>query len=313
MRILVTGADGFVGRGLCDLLQREGCEVVRVVRTQRDHGSVAVGDIAAVRDWSACLRGVSAIVHVAARAHVLRETSAQPLEDFRKTNVVATVRLAEAAAAEGVRRFVFLSSIGVNGSESGARAFSETDVPLPSDDYAISKWEAEQALIELGARTGMQVARVRPPLVIGAGAKGNLLRLMRLVERGLPLPLGAIRNARSFVALEDLCDLLFACARAPQAANELFLAADIEELSTPQLLKEIAAGLGRSLPLVPIPGPALRFLARVAGLQFQFNRMTSSLRVDASKARRVLAWQPRVGLHAAIGSMAAAYLRERRG
>lgn len=313
MRILVTGADGFVGRRLCDLLQTESCDVVRVVRTARDAGSVAVGDIAAVRNWTTLLQGVSAIVHVAARAHVLRETSAQPLDEFRRTNVAATVQLAEAAAAADVRRFVFLSSIGVNGTESGARAFLETDLPVPSEPYAVSKWEAEQALLDIGARTGMQVVRVRPPLVIGAGAKGNLLRLMRLVERGLPLPLGAIRNARSFVALADLCDLLSSCIRAERAADELFLAADAEELSTPQLMKEIAAGLGRKLRLVPVPGPALRLVARMTGLQSQLNRMAGSLRVDASKARRVLGWQPRVGLHSAIGSMAAAYLRERRG
>jgi nucleoside-diphosphate-sugar epimerase len=223
------------------------------------------------------------------------------------------VRLAESAAAAGVRRFLFLSSIGVNGSESGAHLFSEADVPAPTDPYAISKWEAEQALLDIAARTRLQIVRIRPPLVIGAQAKGNLLRLMRLVERGLPLPFGAIHNARSFVAVEDLCDLLWACCRAENVAGELFLAADPEELSTPQLMREIGAAFGSDPWLVPVPEPVLRFVARAAGLQPQINRLISSLRVDASKARRMLGWQPRVGLHAAIGSMARAYLRERRG
>lgn len=309
-RILVTGADGFIGRALSGLLIRQGHDLVRVVRSPGDAAAVAVGDIADQPDWTQILAGVTVVVHLAARAHITAETSKDPLNEFRRVNVAATVGLARAAASAAVRRFVFLSSIGVNGNDSQDRAFCEADLPNPSEPYAISKWEAEQALQEIGGTTGMQITRVRPPLIVGPGAKGNLRRLMRLVDSGLPLPLGAIRNSRSFVALEDLCELISSCVSHDRAADDLFLASGAEEVSTPELLRAIGAGLGRAVHLVPVPLAALRLAARSCGLQSQLDRIASSLRVNACKARTVLGWQPRSGLHTAIESMTAAYLHE---
>lgn len=312
MKILVTGADGFVGRLLAAQLRAAGHSVTRVVRTAGAGDAVAVGDISHFESWPGLLSGMDAVVHLAARAHVLRETASEPLAEFRRVNVGATVRLASAAAAAGVRRFVFLSSIGVNGIATTAGAFSESDPPNPSEPYAVSKWEAECALLELAAGTGMEITRVRPPLVVGAGVKGNLRRLLRLVDSGIPLPLGAIRNQRSFIALDDLCALLASCVAHPRAGNELFLAANLKELSTPELLRALAEGLGRAARLVPVPTRMLQLGAGVFGWGPEVRRMIFSLRVDAARARAILGWSEQSGLDQGIRTMTAHYLRERR-
>lgn len=311
-RILVTGANGFVGRSLVPRLRTLGISVTCAVRSTRGNDEIAVGDIAEFASWPSVLAGTDVVVHLAARAHVLRETASEPLAEFRRVNVCATARLARAAVATGVRRFVFLSSIGVNGIPTTVGAFSESDPPNPSEPYAVSKWEAERALLELAAGTGMQITRVRPPLIVGAGVKGNLHRLLKLVDSGIPLPLGAIRNRRSFIALDDLCALLASCVVHPRAGNELFLAANLKELSTPELLRAMAEGLGRTLRLVPIPAPMLQLGAGVCGFGSEIRRMISSLRIDATRARTVLGWNEVVGLDQSIRTMTAHYLRERR-
>jgi UDP-glucose 4-epimerase len=268
---------------------------------------VAIGDIAHFSQWAPLLKGVDAVVHLAARAHVTSHVD--DYAAFRRTNVDATVCLAQAAAVAGVRRFVFLSSIGVNGNRTVETAFTEADVAAPIEPYAKSKWDAEQRLLEIAASGGLDVVRVRPPLVIGPGVKGNLLRLLKMVDLGLPLPLGGIQNQRSFVALDDLCDLLVLCIEHPGARGELFLAADDDAVSTSELLRRIATGLGRRSMLFTPPAWALSGLARVAGLGAELHRLTWSLRVDASHARETLGWKPAAGIDSGIRTMARAYLQ----
>jgi nucleoside-diphosphate-sugar epimerase len=308
MRVLVTGADGFIGRSLSTRLAASGHDVVQVVRSPGDAAHAAIGDLAQFSDWPPLLEGVDVVVHLAARAHVTSESALDPLTVFRRVNVAPTVRLAQAAASVGVRRFVFVSSIGVNGAATSAsRAFVEGDSPNPTDAYAVSKWEAEQGLLETAARTRLQVTRVRPVLVVGAGAKGNLQRLMRLANLGLPLPLGSIRNRRHFVSLEDLCDLLVLCATKPEAADQLFLAAADDAISTPDLIAAIATALGRGTSVFPLPLPIVRVVAGLTGMRRELERMTWSLLVDSTHARQLLGWVPRIALQRAIIAMVRAY------
>lgn len=281
-----------------------------VVRAQPKDGAIEVGDIATYEGWPSLLTDVDAIVHLAARAHVLRETAPDPLAEFRRVNTAAVTGLATAAAAVGVGRFVFLSSIGVNGVRTQDHAFSESDEPNPTEPYAISKWEAEQGLMEIGARTRMGITRVRSPLIVGPGAKGNLRRLMKLVHSGIPLPFGAVRNRRSFIALHDLCELLVLCVVNQRAGGELFLVADDEDISTPELLRKMAKSLGHASRVFPMPLPVLRLAVRVAGAEAEFERMASSLQVNGRHAREVLGWKASVGIHEGIRSMARAYLAE---
>jgi nucleoside-diphosphate-sugar epimerase len=289
-------------------LQAAGCAVTRVMRAGGDREAVRVGDLANFNDWPNLLRNIDSVVHCAARAHVLDERAADPLTEFRRINVTATLRLADAAAAAGVRKFVFLSSIGVNGVCTGDRPFAESDPPNPTEPYAISKWEAELALVELSRRSEMLITRVRPPLIVGPAAKGNLLRLLKLVDRRVPLPLGAVRNSRSFVVLDDLCELLWLCLTQDAAANELFLAANAEEISTPAMIRVLAAGLGYEIRLIPVPVPLLRTAAGLFGAKAPLDRLIGSLRVNGKHAQERLDWQPRTSLSAAFRSMARAYL-----
>jgi nucleoside-diphosphate-sugar epimerase len=306
-RVLVTGADGFVGQVLIRRLGAADFSVTGTVRRCAGESTIAIGDLADFQHWPAVLDGVDVVVHLAARAHVLSELSSDPLSEYRRVNAAATLQLARAAAVAGVRRFVFVSSIGVNGVSSASRAFVESDVPDPVEPYAISKWEAERGIIEIGADTGLEIVRVRPPLIIGPGVKGNLRRLIELVDRGLPLPFGAIANRRSYIALDDLCDLLTLCIVNERAVNELFLAADPEQLSTTELMRRIARALDRRSLLIPIPLRGLRMMARLVGRQQLVERMTASLRVNADRARTMLGWIPRAGISAGIAAMTQAY------
>jgi nucleoside-diphosphate-sugar epimerase len=310
--VLVTGADGFVGGALCKRLSSSGRTVRGIARRATSNQLTGIGDIVEFQGWPSLLANVEVVVHLAARAHEVSVRSASSIEAFRRVNVDATLRIAEAAVAAGVRRFVFLSSIGVNGTSTGNRPFVESDSPNVTEPYARSKWEAEQALMQLGYASGLEVIRVRPPLILGAGAKGNLRRLMALVDSGLPLPLGAISNRRNFVELEDLCDLLVRCVSDPRAANELFLVADPREVSTGELIQHIADALGKRARLVSVPLVVLHALGEIFGKRDDLVRIESSLLVDASRARAVLGWAPRVGVMAGIETMAQAY-RDQRG
>ena len=300
MQVLVTGATGFVGSELVDRLDAAGMPVRGAVRREGvASGSfepVMVGSMDGATDWGDALAGVEAVAHLAARAHVLDEPEADPLEAFRRVNVEGTLRLARQAAEAGVRRFVFVSSIGVNGNET-VRPFTEGDVPSPQEPYAVSKREAEDGLRGLAADTGMELVIIRPPLVYGPGAPGNFGSLLRWVHKGVPLPLGAVtRNRRSLVGLDNLVDLLVTCLEHPAAANRVFLAGDGEDLSTTDLLRRVAAAMDRRARLLPVPPSLLRAGARAVGRGEMARRLLDSLQVDISHTRETLGWEPPVSV-----------------
>ena len=312
---LVTGATGFVGAHLIPALQGAGWPVRAAVRSSagvvlpEGVDRVAVGDLAQAPDLRDALAGIDVVIHLAGRAHVVRETAADVDRIFRRVNVAATRHLADQAAVAGVRRFVLLSSVKVNGERTGDRPFTEADVPAPEDAYGRSKQEAEQALRAVGAATGLAVAIVRPPLVYGPGVKANFLRLLRLVDRGVPLPLGSVRNQRSLIGVWNLCDLIVACATHPAAAGETFLASDQRDLSTPELIRLIGHALGRPARLFPFPVTALRQAGRLAGQGDAVERLVGSLQVDSTKATRLLGWQPVVGVEEGLRRTGEWYLR----
>lgn len=298
-KVFVTGADGFIGRHLCERLERRGFTVTRAVRALPegavDKPRVATGALEACDRLSDLLAGHDAIVHLAGRAHVLRETSTDPSEAFEWANVDATVRLAQAAIAARVRRFVFISSIGVLGNRAD-RPFTERDVPAPAEPYAQSKLRAERVLAEIARPTSMQVVVLRPTLVYGPNCPGNMARLVRFVARGIPLPLAGFTNKRSLIGVDNLASLIEASLTHPAAAGETFLAADGEDVSLPELIRYLAAGLEVQARLFPFPIDLVTLAARMLGHGATFDKLTASLRVDVTKARTLLGWSPEVSV-----------------
>lgn len=288
--ILVTGASGFIGRILCPALINSGYSVRAQFRQQSPAvpgvDNVITESLGPDTDWSSALRGCEAVIHLAAHAH---ESSVFDPAACRSVNALGTLRLAEEAAAAGVRRFVFASTVKVHG-EGSELAYCESDKPAPQNIYASSKWAAEQGLHEIAARTGMAVVIVRFPLVYGPGVGANFLRLMRSVERGVPLPLGCIKNRRSLIYVGNLVSALQACL-ADAAANKTFLVADGEDVSTPALIRRLALALGRPLRMLPVPQPILRAVG-VFGARQQVQRLLGSLFVDDDFIRRELGWTP---------------------
>jgi nucleoside-diphosphate-sugar epimerase len=305
--LLITGASGFVGRALCEALAAADRPVRRALRATAPGASIAVGDIGPATDWRAALEGVQCVVHLAARTHVLKESAADPLAEYRRANVEATERLARQAAAAGVRRLVFMSSIKVNGEATSGRPYTEADPPRPEDAYGTSKWETEQALARIATETGLQVVVLRPPLVYGPGVKGNFLRLMRLVASGTPLPLASIANRRSLVYVGNLADAVIAAADVPGAAGRTYLVADDEGVSTPDLVRAIGTALGARARLLPCPPALLELGAGLAGRRAEIARLTGSLQVDAQAAARELGWRPRVDLERGLAATARWY------
>jgi nucleoside-diphosphate-sugar epimerase len=298
MRILVTGANGFIGTRLCArLVEIEKWEVTGVTRRPaswplRIALDCQPGDWDRV-DWAPRLQGQDVVIHLAGKAHAPGSAAPGVLAEYRRINVEATRRIAGQCVEAGVRRMVFVSSIKVNGEETAVdRPFVAQDRPQPVDAYGISKWEAELALAEIAALTGLEVVVIRPPLVYGPGAKGNFALLVRAVQAGLPLPLGAVRNRRSLVGLGNLVDLLATCAAHPRAAGQTFLVADGEDLSTAELIRRIAVELGRSPRLFPVPPGLLRLGARLVGRAAAADRLVGSLRVDIRPTCERLSWQP---------------------
>ncbi len=295
--LLITGADGFVGRHLCAAALLQGWTVRGAVRALPANSEDAPG-AAALQDvcWEACgevgpdtnwaplLADVDAVVHLAGRAHVLRETEADPETAYRAVNVAGTRRLAEAMLACGVRRLVFASSIGVHGSGTDDTPIHEDSPPRPHNAYTRSKWAAEQALHALSG-AGLEPVIVRPALVYGPGVKGNLRRLLRWIDRGLPLPLWGVRNARSLAGVSNLADLLLHCAKEPAASNETFVAADSTALSTPELVRTLAAHMGRPARLVRAPPRMTGAVLHLLGYGLPWRQLTGSLVVDATKSR----------------------------
>ncbi|MEO8038669.1 MAG: SDR family oxidoreductase [Betaproteobacteria bacterium] len=294
MTILVTGAFGFIGGHVVDAISARGLATRLAVRNAGpSNASIAmVGDIGPATDWSEALEGIDAVIHLAARVHVVRDTAIAPLEAFRAVNVEGTRSLAIQAARAGVRRFVFASSVKVNGEATQGRAFTERDPPRPEDPYGVSKREAEDVLCEIAERSGLEVAILRVPLVYGSGVKANFLRMMHWIDRRIPLPLANVENRRSLVYLGNLVDAIVQCVRHPAAGGATFLVDDGEPVSTPQLLREIGVALDRPARLFPVPVAALRAMAVLVGRGEDASRLLGDLVVDSSLIRRTLDWKP---------------------
>jgi nucleoside-diphosphate-sugar epimerase len=317
--ILVTGATGFVGKALVQRLMAANVYPQIAVAVRRAGARqwpanvlpLVTGDLLPNSDWSDALEGISVVVHCAARVHVMTDTAANPLDEFRRVNVQGTSNLARQAAAAGVQRFIFISSIKVNGEATKLGVpFSADDIPSPMDPYGLSKMEAEQELREIAAKTDLEVVIIRPPLVYGPGVKANFEAMMRWLRRGVPLPLGAIQNKRSLVALDNLIDLILTCIVHPAAANQTFLVSDGEDLSTTSLLKRMGVVLGKPARLIPVPPTALQLGATLFGKPAVAQRLCGSLQVDISKTRRLLDWTPPLSVDEGLRQVAKEYLRE---
>ncbi|ACT49373.1 UDP-glucose 4-epimerase family protein [Methylovorus glucosotrophus] len=305
-RIAITGATGFVGKGLLAYLQQAGMTIVEIGRRPAAQESTffQMESLGPESDFGDALLGCDSVVHLAARVHVMRDTATDPLAAFREVNLHGTLNLARQAATAGVRRFVYLSSVKVNG-DSGA--FCENDMPAPKDAYAQSKWEAEQALVQLSSESDMEIVIIRPPLIYGPGVKGNFSSLLSWVSHGIPLPLGAIKNRRSLLALDNLIDFIVLCLdqeRSPHAANETFLVSDQDDVSTTELLRRVAHAYGMRPRLIPVPAGLLKTSARVLGKSAVSERLLDSLTVDMTKARVLLGWQPIVTMQEQLQKMA---------
>jgi nucleoside-diphosphate-sugar epimerase len=312
-RVLVTGASGFIGRALVTALQAAGFEVTVALRRPADSPqdtaavrTIIVGEIDASTDWRAALEGVTHVVHLAGIAHQPIAEDVATVVRYYAVNVNATAGLARAAAAAGVTRLVFLSSIKVNGEETGARPYTEADLPAPQDIYGRSKWQAEQTLADIARQTGLAVTVLRSPLVYGPGVGGNFASLLRLCDTSVPLPFGAIDNRRSLIARTNLVDAIIACLDHPAAAGETFLLRDGEDLSTAELVRRLRRALERPARLVPVPPKLLMDLARFVGRGKTARRLIGSLTVDDGKLRTMLDWQPPQTVEEALAETARA-------
>lgn len=324
MKVLVTGASGFVGRTLVDSLIDSKCNVTALIRKS----SLLLKDVVQVvgydlKEWTLSnplfqkkltqvLQGVDVVIHLAARVHLMQDVSLDPLSEFRETNTLATLNLARQASEAGVKRFIFISSVKVNGEMTLLnKPFKPEDQFIPDDPYGLSKYEAEQGLLALAKETGMEVVIIRPPLVYGPEVRANFASMMRWVNKGIPLPFGAIHNQRSLVALDNLVSFIVHCIDHPKAANEVFLISDGEDVSTTELLCRVAKALNKKPWLIPIPVILMRFVAKLVGKSDVTDRLFGSLQVDSSKARDLLDWKPVTTMDEQLQKTALAFLSKK--
>ncbi|CAG9934018.1 UDP-glucose 4-epimerase family protein [Candidatus Nitrotoga arctica] len=297
MKFMISGAGGFVGKALCAELLRRGQSVSAAVRSGssliENTEVIIIGAIDGETNWADALRDVDVVIHLAARVHVMRESATDPLAEFLQVNLHGTSNLARQAACFGVKRLVYVSSIKVNGEQTSAtQSFTELDEPSPQDFYSISKWQAEQALWRIARETGLEIVIVRPPLVYGAGVKGNFAQMLTVAAKHIPLPFASVHNRRSLIYVENLVDALIACATHPVAAGQTYLVCDGEDVSTPDLLHQLGGAMGFPARLLPFPLSWLRILGKLSGKSDQVERLLSSLQVDSGKIRRDLNWAP---------------------
>ena len=298
LKILVTGANGFVGEALCSEAAARGLHVTGVTRNERlalpgcDKNFV-ISSLDDQTDWGTALEGIDVVIHLAARVHVMQDQAASPLLEFRRVNTMGTEHLARCAAASGVKRLVYVSSIKVNGEATlPDDIYTESSPPQPCDPYGISKWEAEQRLHEVARETGLEVVVVRPPLVYGPKVKGNFLQMLKAVDRSIPLPLKAVANQRDLLFVGNLVDALLLCASHPDATGNTYLLSDGEAISTPGLLQRLASALDKPSRLLRIPPGLLHAAGKLLGISAQLDRLLGSLRIDSGKIRRELSWKP---------------------
>lgn len=300
MKILVTGANGLVGRAFCSVLDQNKDQVVRAVRRSTTPWEVPVGDLNEDTDWSEALgQNTDVVVHLAGKVSLADGASSIPGDLYSQVNTLGTANLARQCAQYGVKRFIFVSTVKVLG-EGKSEPYRDADLAVPADAYAISKWEAEQALRQIAAVTGMEVVVLRPPLVYGPGVKGNFLRLMQAIDKRRPLPLGGIQNQRSLIYLGNLVDAIRLCLTHPKAAGETFLVSDGDDVSTPELVSRIAASLQRRPFLLPVPVSWMRWAGRVLGKQAAVDRLLGSLCVDITPLREELGWTPPYTMQAGL-------------
>ncbi|MBF0557319.1 MAG: NAD-dependent epimerase/dehydratase family protein [Nitrospirae bacterium] len=298
MRVLVTGANGFVGRALCDALLKNGHYVRGAVRSKEKvfhAGGIdfcSVGDIGPDTEWRGAMEGIDIVVHLAGRAHITNKAEIDGDKLLQEIDSIGAERLGHAAAKAGISRIVYLSTVKVCGDRTEDRPFTEIDLPRPADTYGFFKMKAEEALRHIGGKEGTEIVIVRPPLVYGPGVKANFLRLLDIISHGFPLPFALVDNSRSFIYLGNLVDAIVICVEHPSAAGNIFLVSDGRDVSTPQLIRMIAAAMGKRARLVPVPAALLSILGRLTGKRAEVERLTGSLRIDSSKIRKTLNWGP---------------------
>lgn len=320
MKILITGASGFIGAHLTRYLASIDHELLVMTRSKDAISSIVagkvkckqVGDISALSNWGPYLKDMDAVIHLANRAHVMHESDANPLALYRSINTDGTLQLARQAAAAGVKRFIFISSVKVNGESTlPGQKFSPVSENIPTDPYGLSKYEAEQGLKEINLKTSMEVVIIRPPLIYGPGVKANFLKMMQWVEKGVPLPLGSITNQRSLLGIDNLLDFISVCLTHPKAAGQTFLISDDHDVSTTELLKEITAAMHCPSRLLPIPHFILEKTLIMLGQGHIAERLCASLQLDISLAKTLLAWKPPYSFRDQMSKTVAAYLSER--
>lgn len=315
--ILVTGANGFIGGSIIDSLLRAGlsvraCSRRKIDRFLGDVELISIEELSEGTNWSQALQDVDVVIHTAARVHIMKDEVRDPLSEFRKVNAAGALNLATQAAEAGARRFIFISSIKVNGDKTTqGQPFKVDDASVSGDPYGASKYEAERGLLTLAKRTEMEVVIIRPPLVYGPGVKANFASMMGWVSKGIPLPLGAVHNQRSLVALDNLVDFIGRCIDHPKAGNEIFLISDGGDVSTTELLKKTAKAFGKKACLLPVPVSWMILIAKLFGKSDMANRLFASLQVDSSKARDLLGWEPVISMEEQLKKTAQAYLNEK--